>query len=756
MNILQKSISDIKRLTPIQIQSFAKLGIFSCEDLLRYTPLRYVSYADNISIENVESGSMTTLYGHIKKIEIRKAWKSKIPMTEAIFSDGVSEVKIFWFNQAYIGKMYPEGSIVSIHGKAEKKNGKLVFSNPSISKINKDAPEIKNPIDSILSNIGNPDENVIHKDSPMLPVYSETKGISSNFIHELIKRIILSPDFNSIDTDNQNKNNGKDINNFDILPENIRQEINLPTYKESIIYLHMPKNEKMALTARKRFMFEEMFLIQTKIADEKIKSSKSPAYKINNLVKDKNNISKDLIQEFLNIHNIELTNAQKKVVNDIILDISKNNPMQRLVEGDVGSGKTMVAACAVYATIKNRRADITGLQKDFGTPLQAVYLAPTEILALQQFETLIKMLDHTNIEIGYLSGKTAYKYPSKSEEGAYTKVSKPQLIKWVNEGKISLLVGTHAVTKSKVTFKDLALIIIDEQHRFGVNTRADLAHKKGDARLEIPHLLSMTATPIPRTLALSIFGDLDLSIIDELPKGRQPITTKIVHRTERDKIYKIIEEKLKLGQQAFVICTKIKEGEEDDGIRKNVESELLRLQKIFPKYNVSGIHSKMSGEEKENIMQNFADNKIQILVATSLVEVGVNIPNASIMIIENADRFGLSQLHQLRGRIGRGVHPSTCYVFSESESDTSMQRLKNFEKTIDGFKLAELDMETRGIGSLISKNQSGISDLGMEALKNIKLVEVSKKYAKQVAENGIQNYPNIVNKINRLDNLHME
>lgn len=739
LSILHKKITEIKRLTPTQNAAFDRLRLFTCEDLLRYAPLRYVTYGDNVSIQNIEAGSMATLYGHIKKIEIRKAWTSKIPMTEATFSDGVNDIKIFWFNQAYIGKMYPVGSVVSVHGKVEEKNGKLYFSNPSISKINKNDESLKNPIDSIFSSKNTDTENKSDENSPMLPVYSETKGISSNFIHELIKKIITSADFNDV------KNH---INNFDILPENIRSEINLPSYKESIIYLHMPKNNNMAMTARKRFMFEEMFLIQAKIADEKIKSAKSPAYKIN----DENG----LVQEFLNTHNIELTNAQKKVVADIHSDMNKNNPMQRLVEGDVGSGKTMVAACAIYSTIKNRRADENGLQKKSGTPLQAVYLAPTEILALQQFETLIKMLDHTNIEIGYLSGKTAYKYPSKSEPGAYTKISKPQLIKWVEEGKISLLVGTHAVTKKKVEFKDLALIIIDEQHRFGVATRADLAHKKGDARPEIPHLLSMTATPIPRTLALSIFGDLDLSIIDELPKGRQPITTKIVQKTDREKIYKDIEEKLKQKQQAFVICTKIKESEDDDGIRKNVEGELLRLQKIFPKYNVSGIHSKMTGEEKENIMQNFADNKIHILVATSLVEVGVNIPNASIMIIENADRFGLSQLHQLRGRIGRGAHASTCYIFSESESDTSMQRLKNFEKTIDGFKLAELDMETRGIGSLISKNQSGVSDLGMEALKNIKLVEISKKYAKKVAEDGLQKYPNIINKITRLEGLHME
>ncbi len=743
LSILHKKITEIKRLTPAQAAAFDKLGIFTCEDLLRYAPLRYVTYGDNISIQNIEAGSMATLYGHIKKIEIRKAWTSKIPMTEAVFSDGVNDIKIFWFNQAYIGKMYPVGSVVSVHGKAEEKNGKLYFSNPSISKINKNDESIKNPIDSIFSSNNTEGGNTSNENSPMLPVYSESKGVSSNFIHELIKKIIMSADFNTLDAENK-----KDINSFDILPKDIREEINLPSYKESIIYLHMPKNNNMAMTARKRFMFEEMFLIQAKIADEKIKSAKSPAYNIND--------EKNLVQDFLNTHNIELTNAQKKVVADIHSDMNKNNPMQRLVEGDVGSGKTMVAACAIYSTIKNRRVDVNGLQKRSGTPLQAVYLAPTEILALQQFETLIKMLAHTNIEIGYLSGKTAYKFPSKLDPESYTKVSRPQLIKWVEEGKISLLVGTHAVTKKKVEFRDLALIIIDEQHRFGVATRADLAHKKGDSRPEIPHLLSMTATPIPRTLALSIFGDLDLSIIDELPKGRQPISTKIVHKTDRDKIYKDIEEKLKQNQQVFVICTKIKESEDDDGVRKNVEGELLRLQKIFPKYNVSGIHSKMTGEEKENIMQNFADNKIHILVATSLVEVGVNIPNASIMIIENADRFGLSQLHQLRGRIGRGAHASTCYIFSESESDTSMQRLKNFEKTIDGFKLAELDMETRGIGSLISKNQSGVSDLGMEALKNIKLVEISKKYAKKVAEDGLQKYPNIINKITSLDGLHME
>ena len=733
ISMLSKKLSEIKKLNTLQIQAFTKLGLITCEDLLRYAPIRYESYADNISLNNISVGMSVTLYGHIKKIEIKKSWKSKIPMTECIFTDGTNDIKVFWFNQAYIGKMYKENDAVSIYGKAEERAGKIYFSNPSINKINGSNSSLKNPIDSIFF-LENTKNDKKKETSPLLPIYSETKGVTSNFIYEFIKRIILSADFNK---------ENEYINDFDILPEIIRKEINLPSYKESIIYLHMPKNENMYMTARKRFMFEEMFLVQTKIASEKLLSAQSPAYKIPE--------NKLLLKEFLDLHNIQLTNAQNKVVNDIAEDMQKNSPMQRLIEGDVGSGKTMVAACAIYQVIKNKRDN-----KVFGTPLQAVYLAPTEILALQQFETLIKMLAHTNMEIGYLSGKTAYKYPSKTDSESYVKVSKAQIIKWVNEGKISLLVGTHAVTKNKVMFKDLALIIIDEQHRFGVNTRADLAHKKGDDRKEVPHLISMTATPIPRTLALSIFGDLDLSIIDELPKGRKPILTKLIHNSRRNEIYKTLEEKLILGEQAFVICTKIREGEEDDGIRKNVENEVIKLKNIFKKYVVAGIHSKMKGEEKEEIMQNFQNNQIHILVATSLVEVGVNIPNASVMIIENADRFGLSQLHQLRGRIGRGSNSSTCYIFSESESDISLERLKNFEKTIDGFKLAEIDMQTRGIGSLISKNQSGISDLGMEALKNIKLVEISKKYAKQVAENGIQKYTNIQNKLSRLNDLHME
>jgi ATP-dependent DNA helicase RecG len=733
-------------MNAVQKLGLHKLGLKTFEDILRYPPIRYMSYSDTISVSNIKIGELVTLHGTLIKVEVRKSWQSKIPMTEAVFSDGISQIKLFWFNQAYIGKMYPEGSTVSISGKVEEKNNKPYISNPNIVKISK----IPDPIDSIFS-----DNNAKQKDNPLIPIYAETKGVTSNFIYETIRKIISEADFK--------KENFKDRDNdaYDTLPKYIKDELSLPTLRDAVLYTHFPTNEKLTESSRKRFLFEEMLTIQVKIETERAKSAASPAYII-----DKNTLG----EELFTLHNITPTNAQKKVLTNICEDIKSGRPMQRLVEGDVGSGKTLVAAASIYETIKNKRDN-----KKVGTPLQAVYLAPTEILALQQYETLINMLAHTGIEIGYLSGKTAYKFPSKSDPESYIKVSRPQMIKWVQEGKISVLVGTHAVTKNRVEFKDLALIIIDEQHRFGVSTRSDLAHKKGDSRPEVPHLLSMTATPIPRTLALSIFGDLDLSIIDELPKGRKPIKTKLVNNEARKSVYEELYKKLELGEQAFIVCTKISTGEDDESGRKSVTTQVEKLKDIFGNENkksgatdnknntrktfvVAGIHSKMKNEEKENIMSDFQQNKIQILVATSLVEVGVNIPNANTMIIEDAQHFGLSQLHQLRGRIGRGDKESTCYIFSDSKNDKSFERMKNFANTLDGFKLAEIDFETRGAGSLISKNQSGMSDIAMEALKNIKLVEISKKYAKDIIKNDptLQNFDTLRKRINSLDDIHLE
>ncbi len=723
-NFLQRKIDTVNRLTPTHRAGLARLSLTTVEDLLRYAPLRYMSYGDSVRIDDIELGKEVTLYGTLTKVEVRKAWQSKINMTEANFSDGDKNIKVIWFSQPYIGKMYPEGTMVELRGKPDSKAGRIYIANPHIQKIDK-VPEFK---DSLFAK----DTADGKKMGELVPIYKETGGVSSKYIYEVIKKIIHEEGFKNID---------------DPLPLYMRKALSLPSLSDAFLYLHVPHDEKMTMSARKRFLFEEMLYIQLRIVSERAKALGSLAY----------DVPAADIDEFFALHDFTPTGAQEKALSAIIKDISKKVPMQRLLEGDVGSGKTLVAAAAAYATILGKRD-----HKKYGAPLQTAYLAPTEVLAYQQFQSFIKFLAHTGIEIGYLSGKKAMKFPSKSNPDEATKVSRAQLIKWVSEGKISVLIGTHAITKKSVEFKDLALIIIDEQHRFGVSARRELAHKKGDKRSEIPHLLSMTATPIPRTLALAIFGDLDITIIDELPLGRKKIKTELAGEKKREAIYEKIREELKSGRQAYVICTRIESSEDDPEStqqdRRNVDSETEKLKKIFKEFSVEAMHSKLLPAKKDEVMERFAENKINILVSTSVVEVGVNVPNATIMIIEDADRFGLSQLHQLRGRIGRSVYDSTCYLFSKTENDTSLSRLKNFTETSSGFELAEIDLRERGAGSLISKKQSGLSDIAMEALKNLKLVETAKEYAKEIIENDkhLENFGELRVKLEKYNDLHLE
>lgn len=744
---LYTPISKIHRLTPNHKLGLEKLNLLTIEDILRYQPSRYIDYKDSQNISNLKEGQLATLYGQISNVKIRKSWTTKVPMTEADFSDGVSNIKLVWFSQPYIGKMYPDSTLVRISGNVQSKNNKLYFANPNIEKINK-IPDNTNSLfsvqidDEINENKNKANLKKLENNDSLIPVYRETKGVSSLFISELIKKIIHLDAFADIE---------------DPLPTHIKTALNLPSLRDAILYTHFPRDQKLTLSARKRFLFEEMFFIQLRIETERAKSKDSVAYRIGQVDMD----------EFFKLHSFTPTKAQTNALELILKDMQggrdsfgknlKINPMQRLLEGDVGSGKTLVAAAASYATILEKRD-----QKKFGTPLQVAYLAPTEILAMQQFESFIKFLAHTGIEIGYLSGKKAMKFPSKTDPTLPVKVSRPQLLKWIQEGKISMLIGTHAITKKSVEFKDLGLIIIDEQHRFGINSRRELAHKKGDKRPEIPHLLSMTATPIPRTLALAIFGDLDLTVIDELPKGRKPIETKLATSVNREKIYESVRDEISKGQQAYVICTRIEKNEDEKEMgtltKKTVEEEVEKLAKIFPDFKIAGMHSKILGDKRDEIMDDFKNNKIHILVSTSVVEVGVNVPNATIMIIEDADKFGLSQLHQLRGRIGRGEHPSTCYIFSDSKTDKTLERLKNFANTKSGFELAEIDLRERGPGSLISTSQSGVSDLAMEALKNLKLVETAKNYAREIIQEDIsfENFPELKTRLKHLENLHLE
>ena len=400
--------------------------------------------------------------------------------------------------------------------------------------------------------------------------------------------------------------------------------------------------------------------------------------------------------------------------------------MTRLLEGDVGSGKTLVAAATAYATIMTRPNG-----QSFGN-LQVAYMAPTEILAQQHFQSFISYFSHLSIQIGLITGSGCKKFPSKVNPDEATNISRAQLLKWVAGGEIAVLIGTHALIESSVAFKDLAYVIIDEQHKFGTFQRGKLVRKDN----RVPHLLSMTATPIPRTLALTIYGDLDLTLLDEMPVGRKQISTKIVLQGEREKTYDAVRAELEADRQAYVICPRINEPDplKERALQvKSVKEEARRLkERIFPEYEVAILHGKMTPKEKESVMEKFADGDIDILVATSVVEVGVNVPNATVIIIEGAERFGLAQLHQLRGRVLRSSHQAYCYLFADTKTDASLKRLKALVEAKNGFELAELDLALRGAGELSGIKQWGISDLGMEAIKNIKMVEAARAEAQNL------------------------
>ena len=730
-----------KKIDERHIWAFNRLGLKTIEDILRYSPARYINYNLGISSDDFAVGNKITIYGYIEKINIRKSWKSKINMCEAEIIYNNNRIKLFWFNQPYIGNMYKNGQAVLISGKLEEKtknkdndskndsvnnsknNSKnnYIMSNPFIEAIDK-IPESKN-----LFNQDNGDKII---EDNIIAIYNECKFMTSKYLSICIKKILTDRNLKNI---------------IDPLPDNVIQEMKLTNIIDSFKRLHFPKNDNDWKVAKKRFLFEEIFYLQLNIQKEKMLRLDNLSYKI----KVDNNILKDFFKK----ENITPTNAQNKVIKEILNDLSSGNNMSRLLEGDVGSGKTLVAVAAIIATINNKRDN-----KKIGTPLQVVYLAPTDILAKQQFENCIQFFQNHNIEIGYLSSKETLKYPSKILENGKqvaTKISKTQLLKWLSEGNISILIGTHSVTKKSVDFKDLALIIIDEQHRFGVKTRADIAHKRNENRKEIPHLLSMSATPIPRSLALTIFGDLDISIIDELPAGRKNIITQLCRQTDYDDIYNKIREELKNNHQVYIICNKI--NDDEDG-KKSVESELKKIKKIFPEYAISSIHGKTEKSTRDRVMMDFKNNIINILISTTVIEVGVNVPNATIILIENAEKFGLAQLHQMRGRVGRSEYQSYCYIFSENYNDVTVNRLNNFVNSNNGFDLAEKDLKERGPGALISYRQSGLTDIAMEGIQNIKLVEHCKRLAKDIIDKDIElnNYPLLQEKINLLSQMHLE
>ncbi len=717
------------RIDEIHKKALKRLGILTVENLLLHLPQRYEDISSIQSVGGLVKGQDAVVFGQIGGLNTRKAWKSRVPISEGWVEDGTARMKIMWFNQPYIAKMLTDGMYVKLAGKVTGSEGKLYLANPEIEKL-ESLPIDRH--DSIFKNTENLDETIY-------PVYRETKGVTSKWFFHTVQKCFSAGVLDVL---------------HDPIPEAILKRYNLPTLNTALIWIHTPKKAEHAESARKRFAFEEVFYIQTAKARERAAVSAATSYQFKTEEKH--------IRAFTERFPFPLTAAQEKAITDILKDFNGKHPMSRLLEGDVGSGKTAVAATAATAVATSRPPEGAATSLQFGN-LQVAYMAPTEILAKQHFESFIKYFEHLPIQIGLVTGSGCMKFPSKTDPRKPTAISKAQLLKWVKNGEIPILIGTHALIYKSVEFKHLAQVIIDEQHRFGTGQRRALAKK--DARM--PHLLSMTATPIPRTLALTVYGDLDITLLDQMPAGRKPIITKIVAPSDIQKVYDHVQSELDIGRQAYIICPRIDDPDpsKENALQlKSVKQEAERLKKnIFKKARIDILHSKMTPKEKDTVMEKFLAHDIDILVATSVVEVGVNVPNATNIIIEGAERFGLAQLHQLRGRVVRGTHQPYCFAVttkdSTGKSGKTLERLKALMEAKNGFELAEYDLTLRGSGELYGMKQWGLTDLGMEAIKNMKMVEAARKEAQALIETDptLKKHPQIEKKIATLSKmLHME
>jgi ATP-dependent DNA helicase RecG len=713
------------RLDENQKRALRKLKLFSVADLLFHFPVRYSDISTVMKISELTIGASATVYGKVSKLKTKKSFRSKMPMAEGEIEDLSGKIKITWFNQAYLAKMIHDGESVKLTGKVTQGKNGIYLANPEFEKL----PDM--PIDvheSLFPSLRREGQG----EGLSYPIYAETRGITSKWFYHAIEKILKEKTLDKIK---------------DYIPNDILKKYHLPALKTALIWVHKPKNKNDAESARKRFAFEEVFCIQLERQHDKFEYRKNKSFQIKPEEKD--------VQSFLKRFPFKPTNSQEKSIETILEDMAKTFPMSRLLEGDVGSGKTAVAATAAYVTVQERPLDLArGKPQSFGN-LQVAYMAPTEILATQHFESFIQYFKHLPINIGLITGSGCRKFPAKiigPSTGLgvnWTTISRAQLLKWVAEGVIPILIGTHALIQKTVKFKNLALVVIDEQHRFGTAQRRKLVRKDNIA----PHLLSMTATPIPRTLALTVYGDLDLSLLDEMPLGRKQIITEIITPNKRVETYEKIKLELKSGRQLYVICPRINEPDPEKEMALNVKSAVAEAkilkQTVFKEYEIGVLHSQMSKEKKEKVMQEFTEGKINILCATSVVEVGVNVPNATVIIIEGAERFGLAQLHQLRGRVIRSTHQAYCYIFAEAKSEKTIARLKALKTAKNGFELAELDLSLRGAGELGGTKQWGITDLGMEAIKNIKMVEAARTEAVRLIEEDpeLAKYPLLKKKV---------
>jgi len=698
MNFSTK-IEEIPNVGPVYGKRLKGMGIKTLADLLYHFPREYKDFSKISKIKDVKINEKACVEGKIISIEQNKTWVKKMIVTTALIQDDTGAIEAVWFNQSYLNKVLKIGDEIIIAGRLMIQNRSLQISSPIFEKIS-----LKE-----TTHLGR-----------IMAVYPETEGVSSRYLRWIIKPLIKSIKEKIPET----------------LPEEIMEKYGLLSLKEAVEQIHFPSSLESAEKAEQRFSFEQIFFISLFNLKKKNEIKKESAQPIP--------INEELLERVKKTLPFELTKAQKKTLVEILKDMEKPVPMNRLLQGDVGSGKTAVAALASINAVKAKA--------------QVVLMAPTEILTKQHFKTFFHMLKSFNLNVGLLTGKED-KYYSKKLHSDTIELSRNKILDKVEKGEIDILIGTQALiagtrkkkTEQKVKFKNLGLVIVDEQHRFGVKQRAALSAKNQD---KIPHLLSMTATPIPRSLALTVWGDLDLSIIDEMPKNRKRIITEIVSEKQREKTYKFIKEEVRKGRQAFVICPRIESDEEEV---KTVKKEFEKLSKqIFPDLKVAMLHGQMANKEKDKTMKDFRNGKYDILVSTSVIEVGIDVPNATVMMIEGADLFGLAQLHQFRGRVGRGEHQSYCFLLTDSQSKKTKERLEAMIKYDSGFKLSEMDLKLRGPGDFFGVRQWGLPDFAMSALKDIKKVKMARDAAEEIFPD-IEKYPLLKRRLEAFEeNVHLE
>lgn len=674
-------LKEIKGIGEKLLEKLNGVGIETVADILWFTPVRIEDWNNPTDISELKPDGFYVVRGVIEKITERRIWARKMSIVEAIIGDGTGSVRAVWFNQVYIKRGFAKGDEVIVSGKTSFK-GKIFFSSPTCTVIK----------DDFIPTV--------------VPIYKRPKGVSSKTINTLVGKLLPAAKLN------------------EFIPEEILEKEKFLEVNQALRAIHFPKNSFEWWQAKKRFAFESLFLMQLGSLIQKKKLSEMAAPEIKP--------DYDFLKKTIEDLPFSLTFAQKRVFFEILKDMEKGTPMSRLIQGDVGSGKTIVAALSAIEMARNG--------------YQVTLMAPTEILATQHYETIKKIFGKFGIGTALLTSKTRKIYYG---EGLESEPKREEILNEIRSGKIKIITGTHSLIvgggKTKpIIFNKLGLVIIDEQHRFGVNERAKLIDRSRSDDSS-PHFLSMSATPIPRTLAIAMFGDLDLSVIDELPKNRKPVVTKVVSSENRDRAYEFIRQEIKNGRQAFVVCPMIARDEEEMDFSnsamadvKTVTEEHKRLSKeIFPKLKVGLLHGKMKAEEKAETMGDFKENKINILVSTSVIEVGVDVPNATIMMIESADRFGLAQLYQFKGRVGRGEHQSYCLLFTETNGEEATKRLEAIATAKNGFDLAEKDLEIRGPGEFLGDNQKGLPDVAMKALQDKQMIKESREAAMMVLDGKI-------------------